>query len=373
MSRKEAIITIVTFLTLLIGMSVLFIILPLSNYSEWERRYLAEKPEVSIEKLKNGTLAEETETYLADHFPFRDMFVTVYSFYETATGHKEIGGVYLGKDNFLFTKLTDDEIDPKDRKASADALVHFGQFLSEEEIPYRVMIVPSSGLSLKDKLPAGAPYYDQDAYLDNLAEQLGGSFTDTRAVLREESDYYRTDHHWTMSGAYKAYEVWERSMGRTPVSKDRFRSVTVSDRFLGTLYAKAKPVRYQSDTVTALEPEGVAVTVTADGKTLAGLYDETKLNSRYDAYSYFLGGNYGELKITGTGPQGSRLLVIKDSYANCFLPLLVTEYEEIHVLDLRYFGRPVRDYVKANAISEVLVLYGADGFACERSIRKLER
>lgn len=373
MSRKEAIMTIVTFGILLVGISVLYFVLPLSNYSEWERRYLADKPEFSIENLKEGTLNDETETYLADHFPLRDGFVSAYSFYGTVTGRKEIGGIYLGKDRFLFTKLTDDEITEKDRTAAANALSGFGAFLAEKDIAYRVMIVPSSGLSLSDKLPAGAPYYDQNGYLDNLAGKLGADFIDTRKVLTEDSDYYRTDHHWTTSGAYKAYELFMRSLGKTPVSKENFRTETVSESFLGTLYAKAKPVFYKADTVVAMSLPGADVSVVADGKELDGLFEESKRNSTYDAYSYFLGGNYAELKITGTGPRERKLLVIKDSYANCFLPFLVTEYGEIAVLDLRYFNGAVRDYTVKNEISEVLVLYGADGFARERSVRKLER
>lgn len=373
MSRKEAVMTIVTFVVILFGISILYFILPLSNYSEWERRYLSDKPEVSLDGLKDGTLADETETYLADHFPLRDGFVSVYSFYETVTGRKEIGGAYLGKNRFLITKLTDDEISEKDKRASVNALSGFGTFLSEQGIAYRVMIIPSSGLSLSDKLPAGAPYYDQDAYLDTFAEKLGDAFVDTRAVLKDESDYYRTDHHWTTSGAYKAYVLFMQSLDKTPLPKDSFRCDTVSERFLGTLYAKAKPVFYMADTVTAMYLPDADVHVTADGKELPGLFEESRRNSTYDAYSYFLGGNYAELKITGAGPENRKLLVIKDSYANCFLPFLVSEYGEIAVLDLRYFNGAVREYVTKNEIDEVLVLYGTDGFARERSIRKLER
>ena len=71
---------------------------------------------------------------------------------------------------------------------------------------------------------------------------------------------------------------------------------------------------------------------TAEG-TVSPVYDMSKLTTK-DKYSMFLGGNTSRLVIR-TGAEGGKLLVIRDSYADCELPYFFDHYSEIHVLDLR--------------------------------------
>ena len=53
------------------------VFLPKGEYSDSERRKLAAPPELSADTIFNGRFMSESETYVQDHFPFRDQFRTL--------------------------------------------------------------------------------------------------------------------------------------------------------------------------------------------------------------------------------------------------------------------------------------------------------
>ena len=63
-----------------------------------------------------------------------------------------------------------------------------------------------------------------------------------------------------------------------------------------------------------------------------------------------------------------KLLLIKDSYANSFIPFLSQDYREIIVIDPRYFFDDISEIIKANGITDVLFLYNANTFFNDNSL-----
>ena len=55
---------------------------------------------------------------------------------------------------------------------------------------------------------------------------------------------------------------------------------------------------------------------------------------------------------------GKKIAVVKESYGNAFVPYLTNNYEEVHVIDFRYFKQNLVDYCKTNGIDEVLFVNG---------------
>jgi hypothetical protein len=141
-------------------------------------------------------------------------------------------------------------------------------------------------------------------------------------------------------------------------------------------------------------------TVTADGEKLDGIYQEEYLTKK-DKYAYFFGGNYGEVRISHTVKTAStntetedansapnplesigddtkasdrgNLLVIKDSFANAFVPFLIPEYDNIYMIDLRYYNGDMASYIQENEITDVLVLYNVSNFISDKYLYKLAR
>ena len=91
------------------------------------------------------------------------------------------------------------------------------------------------------------------------------------------------------------------------------------------------------------------------------LYDSSKLETR-DQYSVFLGGNASVIDIKTVSSSQKRLLVLKDSFANCFIPFLAPYYREIVVVDPRYCSGTMEDIMDTYRITDVLVLYSGNTF-----------
>ena len=95
---------------------------------------------------------------------------------------------------------------------------------------------------------------------------------------------------------------------------------------------------------------------------------------RKDKYAYFFGGNYGEVHIEHTEKNGKgNLLIIKDSFANAFVPFLIEDYDNLYMIDLRYYSGDMTSYIEENQITDVLVLYNVANFISDKNIYKLSR
>ena len=75
------------------------------------------------------------------------------------------------------------------------------------------------------------------------------------------------------------------------------------------------------------------------------------------------------VKGGGTG----KCLILKDSYANCFAQFAVDDFEETHLIDMRFFRGTVKKYIEENAIDEVLVLYNIPNFASDMAVMMCDR
>ena len=287
-----------------------------------------------------------------------------------------IPGVYFGKDGYLIEKhtLNNDQLETN--------LGHIETFLKKysDKFSVRVLIAPTASLTLSDKLPLFAPVWDQDAMLDRVAEL--GSFVDCRDVLAEHKDeyiYYRADHHWTTLGAYYAYTELCTSLGIEPYAYEEFNKCVLSDKFVGTLAAKVN-MKTENDELFTLERD-VSVTVSyplSPGKeTTNTLYEEKHLSTS-DKYSTFLDGNQPMVDITTSTKNGKTLLLIKDSYSHCMVPMLTSHYERIILIDLRSYGQSFPDSVsmllKTNeSIDDIVILYNAENFSEDRNIYRITR
>ena len=64
-------------------------------------------------------------------------------------------------------------------------------------------------------------------------------------------------------------------------------------------------------------------------------------------------------------------LVIKDSFANTFVPFATENYGQITMIDLRYYNGNIEEYMKEHKITDVLVLYNITNFISDRNLYKL--
>lgn len=170
-------------------------------------------------------------------------------------------------------------------------------------------------------------------------------------ALRAHNDeyiFFRTDHHWTALGAYYAYREWCKVKGVTPHELSFFEDTYTFDGFLGTFYSKSgkdPSLARNPDTVYAYVPNGTN-TMTFFTDYNSDVYNEYQWKIVYDVSNYPDSELYGT--FAGGDPpyahahneeitDGSSVLVVKDSYANAFIPFLIDHYEHVYWIDFRYY------------------------------------
>lgn len=366
--------------------TILSVFWPSRSFSAAENRYLAQKPSFQFAALMDGSYGKKYETWLSDQFPLRTALVAAKVYAERMLLNEDVNGVYFGKDGYYIEKFEPEELMTGQLEKNLGFLARSaGQFadrLGKDHV--KIMLVPSASQILSDRLPLFAAPADQSIIIGELKEKLAdpAMVPDTEGALRAhrtEPIYYRTDHHWTTLGAYYGYRLYQEAVGSAPRGLDSYGQKTVSNSFLGTIEAKINiPVRPDSITLfLSKRPEQYSVYYDGLPEAHSSLYNLDALAGR-DQYRVFLDGNHGWTKIvreTAGGDPGKnkRLLLVKDSYAHCFAPFAAADYEEVHMIDLRYYNGRLSEFAKENKITDVLILYQIPGFAKDKNIYKMIR
>ncbi|MFS0726049.1 DHHW family protein [Paenibacillus sp. 1P07SE] len=341
------------------------------TFSASENRVLAGRPEFSWHAIRSGQYTTDHERYTTDQFAFRDAWVGAKTEVDRAWGKKDSNGVYLGRDGYLLEHYTSPSADQlQDRVQAIRAFS-----LAAPELRTHLLLAPTAAALMADKLPDYAPVGDQASDLSHIRRLLPASvrYVDAYAALaahRERPLFYRTDHHWTTEGAYHAYRELGRQMGFVPQDEAAFDIRQVTGTFYGSLYSKSGYRRLEPDRMSLYlhkPEERVEVTYVDEGRVADSLYELEHLDKK-DKYAIFLNGNHGLIRIRSEAPADSKLLVVKDSYANSLIPFLTKHFGEIHVVDLRYYDEPLLELVQEHRIRDMLILYNAKTFFEDPSI-----
>ncbi len=346
-------------------------LVPDKYYSESEKRTLTQKDAISIADFSSGKMGTEIEKYLSDQFPLRDSWITVKTLTERLSGKTQISGVYFGKDGYLIDAFTG--YNQKQFSANINALAKLSETMKAAGIPMQVMLVPTAAQILSDKLPAYAPNLDQKALLD-FANAQGLDTVNVFDILSEHKDeyiYYKTDHHFTSLGAYYCYAVWMQAQGKTAQPLSAWQSQELCNNFRGTTYNKVNYPFAPYDTITAYYKTLTHTVNYNGGNYVTDSIYERKYLSGKDQYATFLNSNQSTTVVSGSGE--GKLLILKDSYANCFSQFVIDDYAETHLIDLRFYKDSVTDYIEENGITQVLVLYNIPNFAQDTAITKTVR
>lgn len=347
---------------------------PDRTFSESENRMLKQLPHFSFTSLLSGAFTSDFEAYVSDQFAHRDLWIGAKTDMDRVMGKKESNGVYLGKDGYLIQKF----VPPAegDLEAKMKAVREFDE--ATPDLRKYAMIVPTAAAVLQDKLPRYAETGVEEAYVGQIREKLPADirFVDVFPALyaeREQPVFYKTDHHWTTKGAYAAYLELCKRMGLNPQKEEDFQIRQVTDAFFGSLYSKSGFRHVKPDSIQlylSKNPEAYTVSYVDEGQVADSLYALDQLDKK-DKYAVFLNGNHALIRIQTTQTNGKKLLVVKDSYANSFIPLLLKHFSEIDVVDLRYYEDDPAALVKERGIREMLLLYNANTFFEDPSIKNI--
>ena len=353
-----------------VALSLGQLIVPDKEKSDNENRYLTQAPKFNISNILEGKFESQLEEYLSDQIPGRENWIKIMSTVSTSIGMTDVNGVYVLKDGRLIERKTEAEFNAKRFRRNLENVAEFRDEVSEGGTEVRVLLVPTAAYSYREKFNASTNF-DEVAAMDQAKEVLEDTLIKFRNSLMPDDEgsrgyYYLTDHHWNYQGAEKGAKAYMKSIGK---KLSKCTAETLTEDFMGTLYSKVlltKKVRARIEIPE--ESKDIKVEVTIEDEKYDSIYFMDRLENK-DKYEVFFGGNYDRVDIVNK-EEGARalpkLMIIKDSYANSFVPFILGDFREITLIDTRYYRESVKDLALDGEYDDVLVLYSIPNFSEEK-------
>lgn len=363
---KTKLIRVILFFTVILIIPFFTLFGEKETVSYNENKVLAEFPEFSFASYKNRSFMNGVSDFFSDHFVLREAFIKAKNSIEKAIGKTEINGV-IEIGGSLVQSFRD-----VDYKLTDKNLIALNKLKAKNtDTPFYFIPVITAQEKMRADIPSYLAVESEKDYIDYCFGKLKkiNTVDVSDAVIGTEYAFYRTDHHWTTESAFNAYRVIADALGLAPKSKDFFLTETIAEDFKGTLYSKTLNEKISLDSIEVYR-SSTSFTLTVNGEIYNTLYFEDWLKEK-DKYSFFLNGNHGVCRIENKSGSG-KLLVIKDSYANCLLPFLAEHYGEITVIDPRYCNPSQIKSINPSEFDAVTVLFNVSGFSQEQNFSLIE-
>lgn len=375
--------------------------------STLEKRTLTEFPKFTAASFMSGEYTSQISTWYADTFPFREKLIALDKKmdklkgiggeevvgeatkgdeipvkgevestleeeqieYEDGTIHdkgEKLGTVYVaGKSGFSYFGF-----DAKGSTNYAAMVNKIADRLEGTSHVYTLLAPTSMGIMLSDKRQKSIGSSDQKEAFEYIYGLLNDNVTpvrvyDTLKNHNAEYIYFRTDHHWTAKGAYYAYEEYMKAAGKTPCALEDYEKVKYKG-FVGSFYTYSNQNSVFSknpDTVTAYIPEvNELMYRDQNGNKHDGyvVNDVTGYDKEFKYLTFIMGDTrFASIKNDNV-TDGSKCLVIKESYGNAFVPFLVNNYHRVYVVDYRYYKGDLTEFCKEKKVDDVIFLNNAN-------------
>ena len=382
--------------------------------SESEKRELTRFPTFTVNSFLSGEYTEQVSTWFSDTFPFREGLITANGFIMSLKGFgdeqfqldappaqapgssqendkiESIGGFYVTGDTAyeIFTQNVPVS------KRYADVINQAASRLDGKAKVYTI-VVPLA-YAYNDRVLQITGATDPKDAIDSIYASVthpNAVEVDAYSALDAHKDeylYFRTDHHWTALGAYYAYTAYCKDAGLSAHPLSYFEECKF-EGFLGTMYSKTQAPKLQKnpDTVYAYVPRGTnSLRVHLEDGTsqkFTGGVVRKDTDTFYPAagskYNCFLtSDNPTETKqsyyVSIQNPEitnGSAVVLVKESFGNCFAPFLVDHYEYVYVIDYRYFTGDIAEFVDMTGAEQVIFLNNVIATSAEPRVNEMER
>ena len=267
----------------------------------------------------------------------------------------------------------------------AAALAKYQDALGDSVQIYNLVIPSSIEFYLPKKYKDKGITADEKENIDYIYAQMnpGIKTVDAYSSMMEAKEngeyiYFRTDHHWTVRGAYAAYEAFCKEAGFEPIPLESMEKHVI-ENFVGTLYGQTQDTvlrdnpDYVEYFVPPMETETYryiknqpytpyASTIFADYATGGG-----------NTYSVFLHGDLPLTHIKTKANTGRKIVVVKESFGNAFSPFMVSHYDEVFIVDQRYFQLGLIDFIQQNGVTDLLFINNIFAANTDIRINEIER
>lgn len=411
--------------------ATVFLVFPRSTYSELEKRELAQMPEFSTSKLRDNSYPKELAAWFSDSEPYRDQLMATsmwvrdklrlslgddeaISFHASDSGSDEPApppadadaaeiAAYQNRINAdANAKIANKGIIVVGKAPVARALMAYGgkkggektaealnRYHSELGVNVYAMVIPlATEFYLPDKARgASSPQLPtiQNIYAHLAPGVKGVNAYSALASHVGEDIYLRTDHHWAPLGAYYAAEQLAKSAG-VPFKPLSSYERKVVHGFVGSMYGYSKDIAIKNSPEDFVyhTPKGLNYVttyinykvngdyrVTSESRPQTGQYFYHYKDGSSGAYCTFMDSDMKITQVKTGSHTGRKLMIIKDSYGNAVPGYMFYSFDEVHVIDFRYFNKNMRKYVRDHGITDICLVVNIYNAYSPRTGQKL--
>ncbi len=403
---------ITVFCLLFFGTAIVFVTFPRSTYSKIERRELMTFPKYNVDSLQSGSFSKAISQWFSDSEPYREELMNL------SMSLKGLLKLNLSSEEEITFHQDEETGNKADNQAQLGDIEDFqNPNNADAKKASRGIIIVGSGPTVRalesyggdgnggvqyaecantfaDTFGDGVQVYcmiiptSTDFYLPERAKDLTRRQLPTiKNVYKNlspkvkavdcytplskhvnEDIYLRTDHHWAPLGAFYAAEAFAKVAG-VPFKQLTSYEKHVIHGYVGSMYAFSRDIAIKNnpEDFVYYTPKGIQYTTT---------YIEYKLGNNYNiiresaptqgeffykfpdgsggAYCTFMGGDSKITQVRTGTKNGRRLIILKDSFGNALPGYLFYSFEEVHVLDFRYFTKNLKKYAIDNKITDIL-------------------
>ena len=329
----------------------------------------------SFSSLADGDFFRDLENRFTLNFFRRDFWISSKAKIESQICEKVVNDVYIGDDRLLNADILSSPF----YLSNADIV---NQFSKQNDSAVYFVAVPTSSGVYSNILPEYLTDDTEKLCIDSLYSRLGNNIRRIDAYnilkrLNENYIYFRSDTKWTSYGAYCVYRTVIQKLGFQPSPYDKYTIEHVTDNFKGNLWEKSHYMKSKPDILDIYNYNDGAELVSCTGTDnklkshKKELYYRNAVDSD-DMYRLYLGEDMPLVQIKTSVNNERKLLVIKDSFANCFIPFLIQHYSVIDVFSPECAEKNISDFVNTEDYEQILFLFGTDSLGTENIFSTLK-
>ena len=326
---------------------------PAKEISEAERRPLAQWPGIRAETLLNGRIMTDFEDYTLDQFPLRDTFRKIKSlFHFNVLNQSDNNNIYIA-DGFAVKQ--EYPLNPESLYHAAERFNYlYEKYLTGSNV--YMAIVPDKGQYLAEKNDHLSLHFGKLSSI--LSDRMPWAIPINLYDSLEAEDYYCTDVHWRQEKLFEAAAEICNALGVTAPNPMDYAVTALERPFYGVYYGQAA-LPMEPETMYLLESDLLAQCRVYDHESgsYTDIYNMEKLTSR-DLYEVLLSGSRSLLTIENPNAKTDReLILFRDSFGSSMVPLLLTDYAKVTLVDIRYIQIDILERFLEFENQDILLLY----------------
>ena len=310
-----------------------------------ERRNLTQLPSFSINSMLDKTLFDNFDKYTTDQFIYRDNFRYLKAMLDLNIKNN-YHNLYL-KDDYIIEQIYPININSINNLTNKITFIK-NKYLTNNNIYFS--IIPDKNYFVNDNNLK----IDYDLLKSIMINNLSyAKYIDIFNEL-DLTAYYKTDSHWKEESIINVSNKLLSSMNNYNVVNYNSEKIT---SFKG-VYAYQLPISSNEEDINILTNDSInnSYVIHLDTNKITNIYDKEKINS-LDKYDIYLSGSTPLLTIYNDNIKDRELIVFRDSFGSSLIPLLVSSYSKITVIDTRYINPKILDnYIDINN-QDVLFIY----------------